>query len=84
MFSRWFDGQVLAEFSNTETSSPFPVQVIFSSNGMMSVTVGDESFTPSADDLANVAVWAQSVAKAMQIPDEQAYVGSYRCQVRPK
>lgn len=81
MLSRWFEGHVLAEFMMNENGRPFPLEVIFRNNGVMSVTVGNEVYRPSSDDLEKVATWAQGVAKAMQIPDEQVFVGAYRCLV---
>ncbi len=84
MQSRWFEGHILSEFSHSSESRPFPVEVIFRPNGIMSVTVGNEVYTPSQTDLEEVASWSQGVAKAMTIPDEQVFVGAYRCQVSPK
>ncbi len=81
MQANWFEGHVVAEFSEEGSSNPFPIQIVFTNNGIMSVTVGNETFRPSPNDLAKVASWAQAVAVAMTIPDEQVFVGAYRSQV---
>lgn len=81
MQSRWFEGHILAEFAEGENRNPFPVEVVFRSNGIMSVTVGNEAYRPDKEDLEKIATWAQGVAKAMLIPDEQCFIGAYRGRV---
>lgn len=78
MEARWFEGHILAEVVLGNWAMAVPIQVIFTNNGVMSVTVGNENFAPNAQDLDEVATWAQGVAKAMGVPDEQVFVGSYR------
>lgn len=80
MLPIWLEGNLRGDLSlQSEKGNTYsvPVQLQFLNNGVLSVSMGDDMFIPSEDDLGQLGQWTQGVAKGMGIPEDQVFVGAY-------
>ena len=78
----WMEGFVNGVVATREGDHT-PITLQFLNNGALSITVGNDTFSPNEQDLKVVFEWAEGLVKALGIPSENVVVGAWKGNVTP-